>query len=717
MSSVGGNLSVKEKIIAEQHYHNMMMLERWNCEDQNLSAQKKLQIPNFIYLNENYPIIYCAKDKDYSNKNPPKFLVHKSELLPHKIIWNVFGEQNESSIKRETDIAIKVIKQNQSYKTKVNDCKKKVNSSSPREMPSPQLQEECMPRHTTPEVKQYNTTVIQQTKASTISQSSRTLNWEWRSEEDREGDDSNQDFTQEDHNRTPTFPENYASSSHHQNITADVAVTTPKTDHLKPEASIIHTPAAVDLTSGSIDHGFDLAPATPNITPRAVDFTLGACNVAHETAPDFIPGDVNHSSGAVDLTAETVNMTSGAVNQTPVQYSYPNSIPTDFTIAPNTFGNDQYFQYGNDTVNNTGGYNTTYVYENESNTPVNLSSASGNAFVDISPPTNSGNLAGNLTTNQNTGMLTGYNGADYTDFRHSNYTGNQNYCSGNRSVIRDTLNNPVGNFSGRNTGVQLRHRPVTLESRSSNDAAKYLPHEVSAQTDWTLPPREPFLFITTNQCELPEGGEDRVRLNSDTDTDLEHEAVPHEPQYYPPPKHSSQNIYFGHADLSDSFIDAAARQVLDTATDDQCKKAEANEDDEAMDEANFNLEAYIAGASTTTVRGQMLHETEVISTPKHTQLVEAVSVAHYPQRPRVGKVLPGVIDLTAGTASVNDEGVASLDTNDNLEEDNNKSIDDIYETLPEQSVEDGLRSVEDYEDITGLTPLDSHHKDFNDYSS
>merc|ERR1719193_1975930 len=99
-----GNFSSREKMIAEQHYHNMMMLERWNCEDQNRPSQKKLQIPNFIYLNENYPIIYCAKNKEVSSENPPKFLVHKSELLPHKIIWNVLEDQNETNLKRETDM-------------------------------------------------------------------------------------------------------------------------------------------------------------------------------------------------------------------------------------------------------------------------------------------------------------------------------------------------------------------------------------------------------------------------------------------------------------------------------------------------------------------------------------------------------------------------------------------------------------------------------------
>jgi len=360
---------------------------------------------------------------------------------------------------------------------------------------------------------------------------------------------------------------------------------------------------------------------------------------------------------------------------------------------------------------NAESYNTTYVYENKTNAPVNLSNASANTFINISPPTNYENVAASATTNQRAGILSAWNRANHTDSRLPNY-------SGNRSVIQNGLNNRGGNFdtnSRINSGVHLRHRPVTLESRSSNDAARYLPHEVSAQTDWTLPPREPFLFITTNQCELPEGGEDRMRLNSDTDTDLEQECAPVLAPQYCPSKHNSQNIYFSHTELSDSFIEATNGQVLDTsAALDDCKKEETNEDDEALDETNFNLETYIAGASTT-VRGQMLNETEIIATPKHPQVVEAAGIARgYRQRPKVGKGLPGVINLTSDTASVYDEEVASPQGQENLDEDNNESIDDIYESLPEQSVEDGLRSVEDYEEITGLTPLDaSAHNDLD----
>ena len=85
----------------------------------------------------------------------------------------------------------------------------------------------------------------------------------------------------------------------------------------------------------------------------------------------------------------------------------------------------------------------------------------------------------------------------------------------------------------------------------------------------------------------------------------------------------------------------------------------------------------------------MLNETEIIATPKHPQVVEAAGIARgYRQRPKVGKGLPGVINLTSDTASVYDEEGASpqhVKRNENLDEDNNKSIDDIYESLPEQA--------------------------------
>ena len=82
----------------------------------------------------------------------------------------------------------------------------------------------------------------------------------------------------------------------------------------------------------------------------------------------------------------------------------------------------------------------------------------------------------------------------------------------------------------------------------------------------------------------------------------------------------------------------------------------------------------------------MLNETEIIATPKHPQVVEAAGIARgYRQRPKVGKGLPGVINLTSDTASVYDEEVASPQGQENLDEDNNESIDDIYESLPEQA--------------------------------
>lgn len=81
------------------------------------------------------------------------------------------------------------------------------------------------------------------------------------------------------------------------------------------------------------------------------------------------------------------------------------------------------------------------------------------------------------------------------------------------SVNNEVVATPLPNKNKAN----VRHFPVTLESRSTHHMKKVC--STSSQTDWSLQPAEPFLFIATNQCELQD--KDRLQLREDSETETD----------------------------------------------------------------------------------------------------------------------------------------------------------------------------------------------------
>merc|ERR1719457_208619 len=67
------------------------------------SLAKELDIPGFLYMAEKYPVLFLSQSfygPNNGQSHPPCFLIHKKDLSPHRIVWDVNDckdrETNES---------------------------------------------------------------------------------------------------------------------------------------------------------------------------------------------------------------------------------------------------------------------------------------------------------------------------------------------------------------------------------------------------------------------------------------------------------------------------------------------------------------------------------------------------------------------------------------------------------------------------------------------
>eukprot|EP00088_Acartia_fossae_P014090 TRINITY_DN17509_c0_g1_i8.p1 TRINITY_DN17509_c0_g1~~TRINITY_DN17509_c0_g1_i8.p1 ORF type:complete len:711 (+),score=162.70 TRINITY_DN17509_c0_g1_i8:114-2246(+) len=138
--------------IALQHYKNMMTVEKWTTEfytRQNRDPNRKIEeslaanygLPSFIYLKEDYPVMFLSQSMYKKLDNPPSFLVHKNDLQPHRVLWNL-NHRDHYEERADKCIISKVFQDIQNLKKKkqeqiMKNCRKQ--SSSPD---SPQGEED-----------------------------------------------------------------------------------------------------------------------------------------------------------------------------------------------------------------------------------------------------------------------------------------------------------------------------------------------------------------------------------------------------------------------------------------------------------------------------------------------------------------------------------------------------------------------------------------------
>ena len=53
------------------------------------SLAANIDLPGFIYLKEDYPVMFLSQSMYKKMDNPPSFLVHKKDLQPHRVLWNL----------------------------------------------------------------------------------------------------------------------------------------------------------------------------------------------------------------------------------------------------------------------------------------------------------------------------------------------------------------------------------------------------------------------------------------------------------------------------------------------------------------------------------------------------------------------------------------------------------------------------------------------------